>query len=182
MHQIPTPEIPGQTLVEYSVHRRTFFRRIIGFCAGVIGAGLAIPLLGYVISPAFKRREQPWVDVAKFDELPVGEPTQLDHLQTIQDGWMTTNAHKAVWAIKQADGRLTVFSPLCPHLGCGYRWDGQDRKFHCPCHGSVYSIDGQVLGGPAPRPLDELPNKVEKGNVLVMYKEFKAGLAQRVEV
>jgi menaquinol-cytochrome c reductase iron-sulfur subunit len=182
MQQIPTPEIPGPTLVEYPVRRRKFFRRMIGFCAGVIGAGLAIPLLGYVISPAFKRREQPWVEVGKLDELPVGEPTQLDHLQTVQDGWRATTSHKAVWAIKQTDGRLTVFSPLCPHIGCGYRWDGQDRKFHCPCHGSVYSMNGQVLGGPAPRPLDELPNKVEEGRVLVMYKEFKAGLAQRVEV
>jgi menaquinol-cytochrome c reductase iron-sulfur subunit len=182
MHQLSTPETPGSALVEYSVHRRKFFRRMMGFCASVISAGLAIPLLGYVLSPVFKRREQPWVEVGWLDELSIGEPKQLDYLQTIQDGWMTTKAHKAVWAIKQADGHLTVFSPLCPHLGCGYRWDGQDREFKCPCHGSVYSPNGQVLGGPAPRPLDELPTKVEEGHVYVIYKEFKAGLSQRVEV
>jgi menaquinol-cytochrome c reductase iron-sulfur subunit len=182
MHYLSTPETPGSALVEHSVHRRKFFRRMMGFCAGVISAGLGIPLLGYVISPVFKRRAQPWVAVGRLDELSIGEPTQLDYLQTIQDGWMTTKAHKAVWAIKQADGHLTVFSPLCPHLGCGYRWDGHDRAFKCPCHGSVYSLNGQVLGGPAPRPLDELPNKVKEGHVYVIYKEFKAGLAQRVEV
>jgi len=99
MHEILPPEIPGHTLVEYPVHRRRFFRRMIGFCAGVIGVGLAIPLLGYVISPAFKRREQIWVHIATLDALPVGEPTQLDHLQIVQDGWMITKAHKAVWAL-----------------------------------------------------------------------------------
>ncbi|MER3422758.1 MAG: rieske ironsulfur family protein, partial [Nitrospiraceae bacterium] len=63
-----------------------------------------------------------------------------------------------------------------------YRWDGQDQKFRCPCHGSVYNIKGQVLDGPAPRPLDQLPSKVEDGHIYVIYKEFKAGLSQRVEV
>jgi menaquinol-cytochrome c reductase iron-sulfur subunit len=104
MHLISTPETPESALVEYSVHRRKFFRRMMGFCASVISAGLAIPLLGYVISPAFTRREQPWVEVGRLDELSIGEPKQLDYLQTVQDGWMTTKAHKAVWAIKQAAG------------------------------------------------------------------------------
>ncbi len=59
---------------------------------------------------------------------------------------------KGVWAVKQADGQVTVFSPICPHLGCGYRWDQQDRLFKCPCHGSIYDIEGTVKAGPAPRP------------------------------
>ncbi|MER3422759.1 MAG: hypothetical protein C4293_05560, partial [Nitrospiraceae bacterium] len=80
------PECPEPALVEYSVPRRTFFRRVIILCAGAISAGLAIPLLGYVISPALKRREQPWVEVGQLDQLPIGEPQQLDYLQTIQDG------------------------------------------------------------------------------------------------
>jgi menaquinol-cytochrome c reductase iron-sulfur subunit len=76
---------------------------------------------------------------------------------------------------------LRVFSPLCPHLGCGYRWEGTERKFKCPCHGSVYAITGEVLAGPAPRPLDTLPTKVENGRLLVIYEEFKAGLPAKVE-
>jgi menaquinol-cytochrome c reductase iron-sulfur subunit len=95
---------------------------------------------------------------------------------------METKAHKAVWAVKQADGQVTVFSPLCTHLGCGYRWDDPDRKFKCPCHGSIYDATGKVLGGPAPRHLDVLPSKVENGKLFVIYKEFKAGLPNSVEL
>jgi menaquinol-cytochrome c reductase iron-sulfur subunit len=115
-------------------------------------------------------------------DLTSGEPKQLDYLQALQDGWLTTKLHKAVWAIKQDDGQVMVFSPLCTHLGCGYRWDDPDRTFKCPCHGSVYDITGKVLGGPAPRHLDILPSKVENGKLFVIYKEFKAGLPKAVEL
>jgi menaquinol-cytochrome c reductase iron-sulfur subunit len=162
--------------------RRTFFRWATTLAAGIVGMGLAIPLIGYVTLPAFKRREQPWVEVGKTEDLPVGLPKQLDYMQTIQDGWLAGKTHKAVWAVKQADGQVTVFSPLCTHLGCGYRWDDPDRKFKCPCHGSVYDATGKVLGGPAPRHLDVLPSKVENGRLFVIYKEFKAGLREAVEI
>ena len=95
---------------------------------------------------------------------------------------METKAIKSVWAVKEPTGEIKVFSPLCPHLGCGYRWDNDKGKFACPCHGSVYSITGQVLAGPAPRPLDDLPEKIENGRLLVIYKEFKSGLPKKVEI
>lgn len=162
--------------------RRNFFQWMIGMTSGLIALGLAIPLVGYVISPALKRRDRPWVDVGGVDELPVGQPKQLDHVTTIRDGWMETKSQKAVWALKQADGQVIVYSPICTHLGCGYRWEGEEQKFKCPCHGSVYDVTGKVLDGPAPRRLDVLPSKTDNGRLLVMYKEFKSGLPQSMEL
>jgi quinol---cytochrome c reductase iron-sulfur subunit, bacillus type len=162
--------------------RRRFFQWVTRTAAGLIGLGLAVPLVGYVISPALKRRAQSWVDVADIDELAVGEPKQVDYVATVQDGYLETKIHKAVWAVKQTDGQVTVFSPMCTHLGCGYHWDAADRKFKCPCHGSVYDVSGQVLAGPAPRHLDALPSKIEQGRLLVMYKEFKSGVAGQIEL
>lgn len=162
--------------------RRRFFHWVTTAAASLVGLGLAIPLLGYVIAPALKRRDKPWVEVGTTDELSVGTPTQLDHVSTIRDGYLETKSHKAVWAVKQPKGDITVFSPICTHLGCGYRWDDAEHKFLCPCHGSVYDINGRVLAGPAPRPLDVLPSKVENGRLLVMYKEFKSGLTEPVEL
>lgn len=162
--------------------RRRFFQWMIGMASGLIGLGLAIPLVGYVISPALKRREQPWVDVGQVADLPVGEPRQLDHVTTLRDGWLETTSHKAVWAVKQADGQVVVYSPICTHLGCGYRWESEELRFKCPCHGSVYDVKGTVLAGPAPRSLDILPSKIEQGRLLVQYKEFKPGLSRPVEL
>jgi menaquinol-cytochrome c reductase iron-sulfur subunit len=162
--------------------RRRFFQWVTRAVMGIIGLGLAVPLVGYVISPALKRREQTWVDVGGVDEGPIGEPTQREYIATIRDGYVETKTHKAVWAVKESDGQVVVFSPMCTHLGCGYAWDTAEKKFKCPCHGSVFNVSGHVLGGPAPRPLDRLPSKVENGRLLVTYKEFKAGVREQVEL
>lgn len=162
--------------------RRTFFAWVTKGIAATIGIALGIPLVGYFISPALKRHQKTWLAVTEVSELPIGEPRSLDYGITMKDGWMETKTVKAVWAVRHADDRVTVYSPICPHLGCGFRWDGKDKKFKCPCHGSVYDISGKVLAGPAPRPLDVLPSKIENGELMVLYKEFKSGLADQVEL
>lgn len=162
--------------------RRSFFVKTTIFISSLIGMSLAVPLIGYVVAPAFRRQNKEWVSVGKIAELPVGEPKTLDYTLSMKDGWQERHTTKGVWAVKQDDGHVTVYSPICPHLGCAYRWDQQDRIFKCPCHGSIFNIDGTVKAGPAPRPLDTLPSKVENGALLVQYEEFKSGLAKKVEL
>ena len=162
--------------------RRNFFGWVIAAVAGFIGLSMAIPLAGYVIGPALKRRETLWAAVGPTGSLHAGEPEELEYASTVKDGWRTVTAKKGIWAIKQPAGEVVVLSPVCPHLGCGFRWDAGDHTFKCPCHGSVFDVTGKVLAGPAPRSLDVLPSKVEEGNLLVLYKEFKSGLDHPVEL
>ena len=162
--------------------RRRFFEWVIAASSTLIGLGLAFPLIGYVISPALKRRKQPWVNVAAAADLSTGVPTQLEYVATVQDGYHETKTDKALWAVKQPNGDVTVFSPMCTHLGCGYHWDGAAQQFKCPCHGSVFDVSGRVVAGPAPRPLDVLPSKVDNGRLLVMFKEYKSGVSRQVEL
>ena len=115
-------------------------------------------------------------------DLPVDALTQRDLIMTVSDGYMEAAAVKGVWALRRATNEVTVFSPICTHLGCGFRWDGGEKKFKCPCHGSEFDQNGKVVGGPAPRPLDRLPVKIENGRLLVQYKEFKSGTKQQVEI
>ena len=51
------------------------------------------------------------------------------------------------------DGVLALYRK-CVHLGCVVPWNEAEDIFHCVCHGSKYNRKGEVLGGPAPRPLD----------------------------
>jgi cytochrome b6-f complex iron-sulfur subunit len=55
----------------------------------------------------------------------------------------------------------------CTHLGCAVPWDEAKGVFHCPCHGSVFSEVGEVMSGPAPRPLDFFPVDISSGEVWV---------------
>ena len=171
----------GATVIPDGTRRR-FFELMIKASAGVIGLSLAVPLVGYLISPAFKRRAQQWVDVAAAEELSPGVPKQLEYVATVQDGYLEAKTQKAVWAVKQPNGEVTAFAPMCTHLGCGYHWDGAAQQFKCPCHGSVYDISGRVLAGPAPRPLDALPSKVDNGRVFVILKEYKSGVSRQIEL
>ncbi len=55
----------------------------------------------------------------------------------------------------------------CTHLGCTVPWVAGEKQFHCPCHGSLYNPKGEVIGGPAPRPLDLFPIQLVDGNLVV---------------
>jgi quinol---cytochrome c reductase iron-sulfur subunit, bacillus type len=164
------------------MRRRTFLTRITGVIMGLIGISLSIPLIGYVVSPALRRQAREWADAGGIDALTEGRPQELTYIVTINDGWMKTEAEKSVWAVRQSDGSVTVFSPLCTHLGCGYRWDTGDLRFKCPCHGSVFDVTGKVIAGPAPRPLDRLPVKIENGRVFIIYEQFKSGTSKQIEL
>lgn len=54
---------------------------------------------------------------------------------------------------RDSSGELHTRSAVCPHLGCIVRWNGAERTWDCPCHGSRFDCQGQVLNGPAPRNL-----------------------------
>jgi cytochrome b6-f complex iron-sulfur subunit len=65
------------------------------------------------------------------------------------------------------DGGVLALWQRCTHLGCTVPWRKEEKQFHCPCHSSLYNIKGEVIGGPAPRPLDIFPIEVVDGNLVV---------------
>jgi glycine/D-amino acid oxidase-like deaminating enzyme len=58
---------------------------------------------------------------------------------------------------RRDDGTLVAVSPTCTHLGCQVNWNRAERSWDCPCHGSRFSPDGDVLHGPAVHPLERKP-------------------------
>ena len=52
-------------------------------------------------------------------------------------------------AYRDREGELHIVSAVCTHLGCVVHWNDAERTWDCPCHGSRFGVDGQVLNGPA---------------------------------
>jgi glycine/D-amino acid oxidase-like deaminating enzyme/nitrite reductase/ring-hydroxylating ferredoxin subunit len=63
----------------------------------------------------------------------------------------------AVAVHRRDDGSLVAVSARCTHLGCLVRWNQGERSWDCPCHGSRFTAEGEVLNGPAVTALPRRP-------------------------
>ena len=162
--------------------RREFLKLSTGILLLVNSFVLGIPLIGSFVGPSFRRPEETWMKESVVSGLPLGQPILLKASDEKVDAYLHESVVRRVWAVLHNEADITVFSPICPHLGCSYNWDQSSKQFVCPCHGSVFSITGGVLGGPAPRPLDTLPSKIEHGILYVKWEQFEAGIPRKVPV
>ncbi len=62
---------------------------------------------------------------------------------------------------------LIAVNPTCPHMGCIVEWEAKEEIFVCPCHGSKFALDGNVIEGLAIEPLEKYTAKIESNSVLV---------------
>jgi cytochrome b6-f complex iron-sulfur subunit len=65
------------------------------------------------------------------------------------------------------DGGFLALWQRCTHLGCTIPWREEDGQFNCPCHSSLFDTVGEVLSGPAPRPMDLFPIEIIENEILV---------------
>jgi len=56
---------------------------------------------------------------------------------------------KPVAAYRDRDGELHTQSAICPHMGCVVAFNSAERSWDCPCHGSRFDVDGEVIDAPA---------------------------------
>jgi Rieske Fe-S protein len=89
-------------------------------------------------------------EVSSPTEVPAGEA------RIVRDGL------GKLGAFRETNGTLHLVSLRCTHLGCLLRFNGAERSWDCPCHGSRFDVDGAVLEGPAVRPLPKPKPLAEK--------------------
>ncbi len=63
-------------------------------------------------------------------------------------------AKPQIFIIREAAGYFYTLSAVCTHLGCIVNWKPQEGAIACPCHGSRFNKTGEVIAGPAPKPLN----------------------------
>ena len=92
------------------------------------------------------------------DWLTRGQATNIDQIEDWQPGegrLVETDGKKVAVYVDDA-GEAMVFSPVCTHMGCIVHWNGAEKSWDCPCHGSRFACTGEVLEGPALEPLKRL--------------------------
>ncbi len=152
------------------------------FCvAGLAGIGGAIGLstIGasavFLGSPAITNRTPgKWVEVGPHEDLEEGTFTQVVLEFASQDGWAYARQRMLAYVWRKGD-ELMALSATCQHLGCNVRYDEDRKQFICPCHAGIYDMQGNVVSGPPPRPLDRLPAKIE-GDMLLVFNKKEDGI------
>jgi len=72
------------------------------------------------------------------------------------EGRIADVAGRKVAAYRDDAGEVHAVSPICTHLRCVVSFDASEGNWHCPCHGSRFDVDGEVLRGPARKPLERV--------------------------
>lgn len=152
---------------ETPLNRRTFYLICIYVIWATIGVVLAVPAAIYLLWPPRPKKKQDWTEAGTITQLKVGTPSELVFRKNRVDGWKVTSEKSTAWVVKKSESQIVAFAPQCPHLGCAYHWVANKSEFLCPCHASTFSIEGEVLTGPAPRALDRLELKLEGDKLLL---------------
>ncbi len=169
----PLSPTPGLSPQEYSERswvnnsRRRFLEKATLLLSSLLTLGMAIPLLGSILSPALRRKPpSEWRAIGEIEQFPEGEITSAELQSSRKDGWMESAHKEALW-VKRLGQQVIVFSSTCTHAGCRVAWDRQKQRFLCPCHGGQYDSEGRVVAGPPPQPLRRYLVKLEEGQVWV---------------
>ena len=136
---------------------------------------MAVPAAIYLLVSPPSNRKGSFVKAADLPDLKIGTPQEVSFQRTRVDGWRTLNEKVIAWVVRTGNRQVVAYSPQCTHLGCAYHWEAQQNQFVCPCHDSRFSIDGKVLQGPAPRPLDRFAVRLDGDKLLIGSQIHKVG-------
>jgi Rieske Fe-S protein len=69
--------------------------------------------------------------------------------------------------VRDTEKTVRAFNPTCTHQQCTVKFKEKTGKLHCPCHYSAYDLDGTVLEGPAPHPLEVFSAKLDGDSIVL---------------
>ena len=158
-----------------SENRRSFLGALLGVGSVLVGALLSAPLIRFALFPLLRRttelKSSSVGELSEFSSLtePVMRIIQIEQV----DGWRKAISEKAVYVTKDNQGKLSVLTSICSHLGCTIPWNKQKNQFACPCHGAAFAPDGTRISGPSLRGMDTLETSVLNGELQVRFQYFR---------
>jgi len=163
-----TPPAPNRNAANRA--RRAFLFNLALALNGAVGAVLAVPIIGFLLGPAMKKRssENAWIEAGKVADFPEGETRLINFRNPVTTAWDGETGDIPCWVRRISGTDFQVFAINCAHLGCPVRWFAQSRLFLCPCHGGAYYEDGSRASGPPERGLFEYEHKID-GDMLLIF-------------
>jgi len=139
---------------EQKVTRRDFLNIVWGVAGALAVSELSLAGLRFLSPRTAEGEFGGSFNLGDVDQYPLGSVTPVEAGR--------------FYLVRLEDGGLLAIYRRCTHLGCAVPFDQGSGQFVCPCHGSAFTADGEVLNPPAPRPLDLFALSInEAGEIIV---------------
>ncbi len=149
---MPTPE---PTLDKTTQPGRRWINVLLGTGLAASVVSFLYPAIRYIIPPPVAESTDRSVVAAKVDELKRNT------------GKIFKFGSEPALLVLTADGTYRAFSAVCTHLNCTVQYRGDLHEIWCACHNGLYSLEGQNVSGPPPRPLKVYEVHVQGQDVVV---------------
>jgi menaquinol-cytochrome c reductase iron-sulfur subunit len=149
--------------------RRVFLFKLSLLLNGAVGAVLGVPIVGYLLGDAGKKRasDNSWISLGPLSDFPEGETRLVNYRNPVTTKWDGQTGDIPCWVRRVSGTTFQVFAINCAHLGCPVRWFAQSKLFLCPCHGGAYYADGARASGPPERGLFEYDHRIDGGDLMI---------------
>ncbi len=129
-----------------------------------LGLAWSVSLIGMFgqVGVALLRFFEPRIEAGAF-----GTKVTAGRVDEFQPGSISHIQQGRFYISRLEDGSFLALWQRCTHLGCTVPWREDEGYFHCPCHSTIFTSTGEVVSGPAPRPLDIFPIEISDGDVIV---------------
>lgn len=138
------------------VSRRAFLGSILKGAALALFGATVYPVMRYLFPPAG------------------GAEASVANVVAGKAGEMASNTAKIFrfgnrpgLLVNTPQGELKAFSAICTHLNCTVQYDENASVIWCACHNGKYDLNGQVISGPPPRPLEAYQVNVRGDDIVV---------------
>ena len=179
--EAPTHSEENEATEDNQGERRGFIKFLCIVIGGIVSAVPFGAGIWAYINPLTREKGvdgDGFLKITSLDAIPDdGTPAKFSVIADKEDAW---NKFKnisvgAIYLRKEA-GKVKALHTVCPHLGCFIDYRSTKSDFFCPCHNSNFKLDGSIVSGVSPRPMDplkiEIRNKVE---VWVKFQNFQPG-------
>ena len=132
------------------------------FVEWILGGGVFASLVSFLY-PAVRFVMPPDAPEAVVNETTAGKVGDLKP----NSGKIVKFGAKPVLLLRLGDSEWRAFSAVCTHLNCTVQFDEAKRGIWCACHNGFYDVNGQVVSGPPPRPLDPYTVHVRADEIVI---------------
>ena len=128
----------------------------------LLGGGFSASLVSFLY-PVIRFMNPPDVAEATVNEASVGNVQDFD----VNAGNSVKFGAKPVLLIRTGEADWRAFWGTCTHLDCTVQYQDSSRQIWCACHNGFYDLNGNVVSGPTPRPLEELTVHIRDDEVII---------------